>query len=453
MKLDRLNIIILVLFPVFALGAIKVTNSILPPQFYFSISKLAKGADEPFIVEPPSVTEEKFCDLLKKHRVNSANVNLPSVDCGRIYAAPPKPQPTSYVPSPEEKDQIYRIAFQADQGARETLIQDTRAVQIPVLSDQELDDVLSRASSPLNAFDAIMRHYSLPYDNMKWSEDSRIRSYLGNAFQQIVAAHASEQQSSGYVDSSGYKPSDLKPEEIRRIKDAHQRFAASLSGVDFGRHYKAISVDDIERIVKGLYSADSVPRDFASFYVEQNEPIVKAALRSEFEASNIDLSDSAELRKQILSEASQTGIFSYIIAALARVVPIFVIALIFGAYFGRREVFSISIGAGVLAFLLVWPILLLWDTVVQSQWADYKALFIGMYALYMLAFYAVARSGGLIGAALSRSVGLRQALDEHGGAVDTSGRIQVREILISLISSGIFSFFAFSLNLIIPLQA
>jgi hypothetical protein len=166
-----------------------------------------------------------------------------------------------------------------------------------------------------------------------------------------------------------------------------------------------------------------VPRDFAGFYIDQNEPIVKAALRSEFEASNIDLSDAAEVRQQILSQASQTGIFSYIVAALARVLPIFAVALLFGAYFGRREVTSISVGAGLLAFLLVWPILLLWDTVVQSQWAEYTTLFICIYLFYVVAFFAVAHSGSLIGAALSlfasgkRSMRRPQPSTHRGGFI------------------------------------
>jgi hypothetical protein len=273
-----------------------------------------------------------------------------------------------------------------------------------------------------------------------------------NTFRSIVSAHASDQQGGGFAEPSGYKPSDLKPDEIAGIKAAHQRFAAGLAGLDFGRQYKPISVTDIETLLGSIYSAGGVPRDFAGFYIDQNEPIVKAALRSEFEATNIDLSDAAEVRQQILSQASQTGIFSYIVGALARVLPIFAVALLFGAYFGRREVFSISVGAGPLAFLLVWPILLLWDTVVQSQWAEYKPLFIGIYLLYVVAFFAVAHSGSLIGAALSRSLGIRKTLDETTAAIDTSGRIHSREILASLISSGIFSFLAFSLNLIVPLQ-
>jgi hypothetical protein len=89
---------------------------------------------------------------------------------------------------------------------------------------------------------------------------------------------------------------------------------------------------------------------------------------------------------------------------------------------------------------------------VQSQWAEYKPLFIGIYLLYVVAFFAVAHSGSLIGAALSRSLGIRKTLDETTAAIDTSGRIHSREILASLICSGIFSFLAFSLNLIVPLQ-
>lgn len=453
MKLERLNIIILLLFPVFALGAIKLTNSILPAQYYFSISKLAKGADEPFIVEPPSVTEEKFCDLLKKYRVDASHVNLPYIDCGRIYAAQPSQTATQYTPSADEKDQIYRIAFQADQAARETLLQDTKSVQIPVLTDEQLDAMLAKASSPLDAFEAIGQHYASPYSGIRYNGQSQINTFFVNAFQKVVPTEASDQQAGVNYGSSDYKPSDLKPEEAAKIKEAHRRFVSALAGLDFAGQYKAISVTDIEKILKNAYSAEGVPRDFAGFYAEQNQPILKAALRSEFEASKVDLTDSAALRKEILTEASQSGIFNYVVAAIARVMPIFIVALFFGLYFGRREVFSIAVGAGLLAFLLVWPILLMWDTVVQSQWAEYKMLFVVLYLLYVAAFFAVGHSGSLIGAAVTRRFGLQKVFEDADAPIDTTGRIQVREILISLVSSGIFSFLAFSLNLIVPLQA
>ena len=139
------------------------------------------------------------------------------------------------------------------------------------------------------------------------------------------------------------------------------------------------------------------PECFAQFYAAQAADRVDQLLKASFAQANLDLDYTDKVRQEILSDISQSGIPTYVISALARVAPIFLVALLFGIYFGRRDVLSISVGAALLAFLLVWPIILLWDTVVQSQWANYQELFLGMYLLYIIAFFAVARCGALIG--------------------------------------------------------
>ena len=106
----------------------------------------------------------------------------------------------------------------------------------------------------------------------------------------------------------------------------------------------------------------------------------------------------------------------------------------------------------MLAFLLVWPIILLWDTVVQSQWANYQELFLGMYLLYIIAFFAVARCGALIGSYWGEKLNWHEPVVQEVSEGTMSPKGYGMEILVSLIASTIFSLVAFSMNLILPLS-
>jgi len=451
---NRLNIIILLTFPILTLGAIKAANSVLPEQYYFSISKLAKGADEPFIVEPPSVTQRKFCELLEKHRVSAGDVQLSYINCDNL-AADTARTASSFKPSAEEKDRIYKVAFQADEAARDRLGGDTGRVPREVLPPERLNQILSEARSPIGAFKAIEQHYSGQFRRLTWDQNSDIVRLFGTAFQFLEKpqTNANAAGTGGGTRSSG---PHLTDEEMARIRRAHERFAQRFQSADYAKDLESIGVQDVETIVERAYNESEVARGFTRFYVEQLGEKVANDLETQFASDAIEVGNADELRQDILTEASQTGAFNYTVAALARMAPILIVAVIFGAYFGRSEVFSIAVASALLAFLLVWPILILWDTVVQSQWSDYKALFAGIYLIYVVAFFAVARTGALIGAAISEGLGYHARLEAPAAETEhaeTGRQRYAREIFVSCVASAVFSFVAFSVNLIVPLYS
>lgn len=450
MKIDRLNLIVLILFPILALGAIKVTNMVLPAKYYFSLSKLAKGADEPFIVDPPSVTETKFCDLLKKYDVESSDVNLPYIDCTNLDSFTQQAV-TTYTPSADERDLIYRLAFQNDQRAIAALSTDVSAIPRQPMDPQRFEDILNTSRSVKAAYNALIYDYTNLYRNLPYNSDGQLVAFTSAVFQPITSQ--AEDTNSGFQQTQDNQQTGpfLSQEEMARIRQAHQNFLNSYYSTNPAASVQNIAASDIDQILKDLYSAQNLPQNFAQFYTSQAADAVQAMLKTSFEQANLDLDSTDKVRQEILSDISQSGIPSYIISALARVAPIFLVALLFGIYFGRQDVMSISVASGLLAFLLVWPIVLLWDTVVQSQWAAYREIFLAMYLLYIIAFFAVARCGSLIGAYIGEKMRWHEPqLQEAAEALAPKG--YGKEIFVSLMASTIFSLVAFSMNLILPLS-
>jgi hypothetical protein len=75
-----------------------------------------------------------------------------------------------------------------------------------------------------------------------------------------------------------------------------------------------------------------------------------------------------------------------------------------------------------------------------------------MYLLYIIAFFAVARSGALIGAYFGERIDWHKPVVPEAGDEVTPPKGYGKEIFVSLMASTLFSLVAFSMNLILPLS-
>jgi hypothetical protein len=452
MSLGRLNLLILIAFPVFAFGAIQVANSILPAKYYFSLSTLAKGADEPFIVEPPSITQQRFCSLLAKYHLQPGEAGLPYINCAELDEGLPDSTAT-YQPSAEEKDAIYRIALQSGGRALEILKEEAGKFPRQAVAPEAVDQILQTSNSQREAVRRISEQYIQPLRDYSLDGANAIASFFANEFASLTGTTPPAGEDGGSSVDPAANPGALTAEEAERVRVLHRSFAERHASLDLSVGYTTIKVQDIESILKNSYTPEDVSRGVQHFYAVQPVEQLQNRLKDHFFSSQSGLVDERQVRTQLLQEASATGVGHYVVAAIARVAPIFLVALAFGLYFGRAEVLSISFGAALLALLLVWPILLLWDMVVRSQWVSYRAMFVGIYALYILAFFAVARTGALVGSLLGQKTGIHTERGEtfEAGAVGIGD--YRREILVSFVASALFSLFVFSINLLLPLQS
>jgi hypothetical protein len=139
-----------------------------------------------------------------------------------------------------------------------------------------------------------------------------------------------------------------------------------------------------------------------------------------------------------------------LISALLRFLPIIIVCGAFGLYFGYYEVNSITVAGALTAILLVWPILVYWDIVVANQWHGLKALFIVLYGIYLSAFIFLSRTGALIGAYMGYKI------FRFGYEIPRSSRGRnrdVRDLVINILASLIFSWLSIFLTGIIPVKS
>ena len=76
----RVNFAITFLGAFLLMFLIRLTG-LLPSQYYFSFSKLVAGDRGPFLVDPPSVTGAKLCELLRANGISPETMQSTSVDC------------------------------------------------------------------------------------------------------------------------------------------------------------------------------------------------------------------------------------------------------------------------------------------------------------------------------------------------------------------------------------
>ena len=191
----------------------------------------------------------------------------------------------------------------------------------------------------------------------------------------------------------------LSPSDKEKISFAYNKFVRDLS--DLSRiEIKPISKSELDGMILYAYSKKELTKSIANYYLKRHEEAIESGLRQKFTEENLNLTPvdpQKKLQIVLAREIINNGIMDYIIAALIRIFPVFLFGFICGIIFGKDEIFSIAIAGALAAFLLSWPIMLLWGTVVTSSWSDYKNTFVILYCLYIVSFHFTARFGGLLG--------------------------------------------------------
>ena len=114
---------------------------------------------------------------------------------------------------------------------------------------------------------------------------------------------------------------------------------------------------------------------------------------------------------------------------------------------------SIGIAGALAAFLLSWPLMLMWDHLVQSTWQDKKTTFLAFYAAYVAAFFLTARASALLGAKLRQQTHGVEPEDLAPGETPQEFQINWSKVMTNLAGAAIINLLVFAANVIIPLQA
>lgn len=391
----RSNVLIVIGGAFLIMFLIKLT-SLLPQKFYFSFSSLYGGSEaQPFLIDPPGVSGKKMCDILKKNNINVAELGRQEISCteggsqfggGRF--------------SKEHEDIFYSVAFSTDLEARTKLRNSLKFVKLKPMSDEEFISVMKYNPSQSAVFNSVR-------DNYRW----QIQSQLGKMFTRgMLPAYKGipdkvEQVTLKAEEVQGPALTEL---EKQKLLAAHRAFVAGFNGAQLsGPVATAIQKSLLDQFLENPYSKESVVDNIGTHYISTYTDEFDKEIERVFLTQGVNVKDDNSDNKviSVLSqEILQEGLENYVIAILVRVLPVLVFGFIFGLVFGRAELFSIALAGAFAAFLLSWPVILLWDTVVQGSWHQHKDLFLVFYGLYMLSFFFTARVGAMMGAMVRQSM-------------------------------------------------
>jgi hypothetical protein len=409
---------------------IKASSMLLPPKYYFSFSRLVVGASEPFIVDPPGVTARKLCEVMERRTIPRETYrNLKY--CTDDY---------EFSVSREDLDRIYGVALTSDPSIRKAF-RDT-AAQIPIqqLSDADVKRIAAESPSVGRAIEAIIDYYSNELAKLRRGPSSD--DAIAVLYKRGTGGEPGEEPEQPEQPA---KKGSLSDDVINHIVQAHESFRAELTSANLAKRIVPIKKSAIDEMIQKSEGTGNIGFKIAQYYTDQLNDGVEETISLGFARFGFE-----NERKTIFDEINNFSWKNYLLSVLLRLTPVFLFGLLAGMLAGREELFSISLAGGLAAFLLSWPLMLMWERLVQSSWTDKRTLFFTFYAVYIVSFYLTARSAGMLGAWL-REQKIAVVPDPSGLARGAAIRVKWREVAISIALAAVINGIVYSWNVFIPL--
>jgi len=75
---QQVSFFVVILIALSVLVAIRFSGFILPSKYYFSISSVFKSDESLMLVSHPGVTGQRFCELMRQHKVTVEDIGKPA---------------------------------------------------------------------------------------------------------------------------------------------------------------------------------------------------------------------------------------------------------------------------------------------------------------------------------------------------------------------------------------
>jgi len=102
---------------------------------------------------------------------------------------------------------------------------------------------------------------------------------------------------------------------------------------------------------------------------------------------------------------------------------------------------------------LSWPLMLMWENLVDPRWNDQRPLFLVFYGIYVLSFFFTARFGAVIGALIRRGLMRRSDPLVSTGSGGVADAVTLRDFIVNLSASVLINVAVYATNVVIPLTA
>jgi len=438
----RVNLALVFLGAFTVMLLIKAT-SLLPDQYYFSFSKLVAGDRGPFLVDPPSISGAKLCELLRKNRISSEDLATVQIDCnaGRVSD---NAVPSSAPFTPEAIDVIYNGVLTYAPALQARAQQLAGSFAVTPLSREDLDQMLARAQTVDAAVKDITRHYS-------YQVTQAIGQPLRRNVDGVLADVPEPQYQGSNAEQLALPP--LGQSEQAGLRAAHQAFLEKLRGGFDQAAIAPVRKTQLDEFVGSAYGKYDLASKITNHHTAPIETRLEETLRQEVAAQGLTLRSSDALQQVVFTELSVAGLRDYAAAVLIRLAAVLLFGIVAGLAFGRHEFLSISVAAALAAFLLSWPLMLMWENLVDPRWNDQRPLFLVFYGIYVLSFFFTARFGAVIGALIRRGLMRRSDPLVATGSGATADAVTLRDFIVNLSASVLINVAVYATNIVIPLTA
>jgi hypothetical protein len=415
---------------------IKLTPFLLPAKYYFNFSTLMGNDSVPLIVDPPTITGAKLCEVMDRYNIPSEAFSR-NVSCGQNY---------ENKLSPDQIDKIYSIALQSDQAVRDAFANVLAQMPITPLTDAEVRETVAEVGTVDKAFNLLVDKYTQQITDVA---DHGPAKAIEDLYSDVVV---NNQDTGGQDDTTAQGPG-LSSDLIRRIVQANQSITPALASATLAQQIPPLKKSSIDDIVKQIQNfPGTVESNVTNYYTNSLVTAISDDLSRAFASAGLSLGKNDIDRKIVFNEINKFSLQNYIISILLRLAPVFLFGLVAGALIGRTELFSTALAAGFAAFLLSWPLILMWDRLVQTGWTNKRPEFLALYAIYMVSFFITARAAALLGAWLQEQqlIGLATRSMENAGL---GLRITWREVTINVVGAIVLNSLVYAWNLFLPLSA
>lgn len=390
-----------------AIVALIKLTSLLPGQHYFRFSQLVGSNASPFIVDPPGVTYARLCRMVQENRLADGKFSVALDQCPTTIPAPSHSQQKAYGKTHESE--IYRAVYENDERLRKDIEARARQLRVASIPVDEIQTEVQQSSNIDAATSALSARYQRQVsDELKAGLSNPPADGL-TVLARVLPAGAPADSGDG----AGATPQPgLDQKAAGALLRAAAAYDAGLAAPPQELRLEPVTKAKLDEIIGVTFSREDLIEQLVSYYSGQVADHYNSRFLTALEAEGISTSrDKAALDKSIRDE----GLQAYVLAALIRLAPVFLFGFFIGVFYGATEITSAAYAAALAAFVLAWPVILLWDRVVSYTWQDKRHIFIALYILYVVSFFVAARVAASLGALVHEKLPWRRPEEKADG--------------------------------------
>lgn len=459
----NVSVLITVLTAVTITALIRLSSYILPERFYFTVSSVFKADETAMLVQHPGLAGPRFCELASRYGVTAEDMDLNSFECDKTLADN-EDDPSRFTPE----------SLRMTEAKREELVERIveKRAELNAAIDARFDPDLfltqlatefERSSLPAKPHETffIREFQNHIAGTVRRVADTYIRSAVGDVFAAEID-DINRQVRSAYdqQDATAQEDNNADPNRLSEAQSSIVYFRTETAVLS--RLKNTLASDPFQppltEIADGFKDMDSIEstqyrlQDILGKKIEDDTRAAVDEALAEFGFESRRDERLLKLERAFVAENLPTYVASALIRIGIVMLGVFLVAFV---ALGKADTGTFGVGAAFAALLLTWPIISLWETVVSSEWQSMRPVFLGIYFLYILAFYFSGKFAAGLASKLRRwlatSEGVPAFLRSVAAADDTI-HISGRELATNLTFAAITNGLAYTLNLSVPVS-